>query len=66
MSLVALSQLMQYERTALYMAYASGHMEVAATLRKHGAQENKVSLRKKKSYINFLLVMIQYLCVPIG
>ena len=48
---VALSQFMQHKRTALYMAYARGHMEVAATLLKHGAKEDKVSLRKKRSYI---------------
>ena len=42
---------MQEKKTALYMAYESGHVEVAATLLKHGAKESKVSLGKKKSYI---------------
>ena len=38
---------MQYKETALHMAYAEGHVEVAATLLKHGAninKEDKVSL----------------------
>ena len=48
---VALSPLMQSKETALYMAYANGFMEVAATLLKHGAKEDKVSLGKKKNYI---------------
>ena len=46
---VALSHLMQYKETALYKAYKSGHVEVAATLRKHGAnvdKEDMVSLGK--------------------
>ena len=48
---------MQRKETALHMAYESGHMEVAATLRKHGAnvddklKEDMVSLGKKISYI---------------
>ena len=45
---VALSHLIQYKRTALYKAYKSGHMEVAATLLKHGAKDDKV---KKRSYV---------------
>ena len=48
---VALSHLMQYKRTTLHMAYASGHVEVAATLIKHGGKESNVSLGKKKNYI---------------
>ena len=50
---VALSHhdLMQSKETALYKAYANGYMEVAATLLKHGAKEDKVSLGKKKNYI---------------
>ena len=41
---------MQEKKTALHMACASGHVEVAATLRKHGAnvdKEDMVSLGKK-------------------
>ena len=38
---VALSHLMQYKHTALHKACASGHVEVAATLLKHGANVNK-------------------------
>ena len=34
---VALSRFMQFQRTALHMACASGHVEVAATLLKRGA-----------------------------
>ena len=51
---VALSHLMQFKETALHMAYASGHVEVAATLLKHGAivdKEDMVSLGKKRSYV---------------
>ena len=58
---VALSHLIQYERTALYMAYTRRHMEVAATLLKHGAKRSKVSVRKKKSYI-FALNDVISLC----
>ena len=48
---VALSHLMQRKETALHKAYKSGHVEVAATLLKHGAKEDKVSQGKKGSYI---------------
>ena len=48
---VALSHLMQSKETALCMAYSSGHVDVAATLLKHGAKEDKVSLGKKRSFV---------------
>ena len=48
---VALSHLMQYKETALHMAYASGHVKVAATLLKHVDKEDIVSLGKKSSYV---------------
>ena len=51
---VALSHLMQ-KKTALYMAYESSHVEVAATLLKHGA--NVVSGGKKRNY-NIAFVMM--------
>ena len=57
---VALSHLMQYKRTALHKAYASGHVEVAATLLKHGAnvdKEDGVSLGKKRNY-NIAFIMM--------
>ena len=38
---VALSHLMQHNETALHMACAEGHVEVAATLLKHGANVDK-------------------------
>ena len=44
---------MQDEETALHMAYENGHVEVAATLLKHGAnvdKEDGVSLGKKRNY----------------
>ena len=50
---VAFSHLMQDEETALHMAYENGHVEVAATLLKHGAnvdKEDGVSLGKKRNY----------------
>ena len=47
---VALSHLMQFKETALYKACASGHVEVAATLLRHGTNGDKVM---KRSYIIF-------------
>ena len=56
---VALSHLMQHKETALYMAYASGHLEVAATLLKHGANVNKkdmVSLGRREVMLSLLMI----------
>ena len=63
---VALSHLMQDNKTALYMACESGHIEVAATLLKHGANIDKgdmVSLRMKRSC---LMSKTQLVGVPMG
>ena len=49
---VALSHLMQNKDTALHKACERGHVEVAATLLKHGANVNKndmVRLGKKEN-----------------
>ena len=54
---VALSHLMQNKKTALHIACERGHVEVVATLLKHGAKEDKVSLGKKRNYIIFNDVM---------
>ena len=45
---------MQNHQTALYVAYASGHMEVAAILIEHGAnvvKEDMVSIGKMRDNI---------------
>ena len=62
-----LSHLMQNKETALHKACARGHVEVATTLLKHGANVNKedvVSLRKKRNYVIACDVICP--CIPIG
>ena len=60
---VALSQLMQEEKTALHMTYERGHVEVGATLLKHIDKGDMVSLGKKRSYV--ITVMMKCVCVLI-
>ena len=53
---------MQSKKTALHTAYASGHVELAATLLKHGVKEDMVSLGKKRLRYRYNDVMtVSYL-----